>query len=46
MLVAAALLLLAQSSAAPRPQDTEQWAPEPPVVTPGAYQPVDEVVWG
>lgn len=32
-------LLLAQAAPVPRPEDTEQWSPEPPVVTPGAAVP-------
>lgn len=35
----AAAALVAPSQGGPRPEDTEIWAPEPPVVTPGAYAP-------
>jgi hypothetical protein len=35
-LIAAAAQLFAQSQAAPKPEDTEVWVPEPAVVTPGA----------
>ncbi|MGH6613438.1 3-keto-disaccharide hydrolase [Sphingomonas sp.] len=37
MLIAAAMLLAAQDQPGPRPEDTEVWKPEPPVVTVGAY---------
>lgn len=39
MLASAALIMLAQSTAVLRPEDTEQWSPEPPVVVPGPYTP-------
>ncbi|QNQ08637.1 DUF1080 domain-containing protein [Sphingomonas alpina] len=39
ILIVAAMLLAAQDQPGPRPEDTEVWKPEPPVVTPGAYAP-------
>jgi hypothetical protein len=52
MIIAAALALLAQAAPAdppkPRPEDTEQWSPEPRLVTPGpavaAPPPSDAIV--
>lgn len=38
-LAQAALLLAAQAATGPRPEDTEVWRPEPPVVAPGPYAP-------
>ena len=37
LLIVVAAALAAQGQGGPRPEDTEVWAPEPPVVTPGAY---------
>ncbi len=39
LIVAAAALATQSQGQGPRPEDTEVWAPEPPVVTPGAYVP-------
>lgn len=39
MLVITAALLAAQTGSSPKPEDTEVWAPEPPIVTPGAFSP-------
>ncbi len=37
LLIVVAAALAAQGQGGPRPEDTEVWTPEPPVVTPGAY---------
>jgi len=37
LLIVVASVLAAQSQSGARPEDTEVWAPAPPVVTPGAY---------
>lgn len=37
LLIVAATALVAQSQSEPRPEETEVWAPEPPVVMPGVY---------
>lgn len=39
LLIVAAAALAAQAQTGPKPEDTEVWSPEPPVVTPGAYAP-------
>lgn len=39
ILIAAAAALALQGQSGPRPEDTEVWSPEPPVVIPGAYAP-------